>query len=104
MLETVDMGKPIDESKWDLDDVADCWDYYADLAVKELGQEGDGREEIDVGMAEFKSGIIKQAIGVVGLITPWNYPLLMATWKVAPALAAGDFQYFLEMATDDTPV
>lgn len=90
-LETLDMGKPLDEAKWDMDDVADCWEFYADLAVAELGPEGDGREDIDVGTTEFCSGVIKQPIGTVGLITPWNYPLLMATWKLAPALAAGAF-------------
>ncbi|GBF99899.1 betaine aldehyde dehydrogenase [Raphidocelis subcapitata] len=84
--ETMDMGKPIDEAEWDMDDVASCFDYYADLAEKL-----DGRQyaPIDVGMEEFKVAVRREPLGVVGLVTPWNYPLLMATWKVAPALAAG---------------
>jgi Aldehyde dehydrogenase family len=89
-LEMLDMGKPIDEAAWDLDDVADCFDYYADLAVAQLGpDDGCKAEAINVGMQEFRSKAIRQPVGVAGLISPWNYPLLMATWKVAPALAAG---------------
>ncbi|KAF6259119.1 aldehyde dehydrogenase domain-containing protein [Scenedesmus sp. NREL 46B-D3] len=85
--ETQDMGKPIDEAEWDMDDVAGCFDYYADLAEKL-----DARQysAIDVGMEEFSVKVRREPLGVVGLITPWNYPLLMATWKVAPALAAGN--------------
>uniref|UniRef100_A0A7R9YSN9 Aldehyde dehydrogenase domain-containing protein n=1 Tax=Chlamydomonas euryale TaxID=1486919 RepID=A0A7R9YSN9_9CHLO len=86
-LETLDNGKPIEESEWDVDDVASCFDYYAGLAEKL-----DGRQDapIDVGMDAFKTSVRRSALGVVALITPWNYPLLMATWKVAPALAAGN--------------
>lgn len=84
--ETMDMGKPIDEAEWDLDDVASCFDYYAGLAEK-LDERQD--TPIDVGMEEFSVKVRREPLGVVGLVTPWNYPLLMATWKVAPALAAG---------------
>ena len=83
------MGKPLDEARWDLDDVADCFDFYAGLAVRELGPDGRAQEAVDVGMEEFKGAVVRQPAGVVGLISPWNYPLLMATWKVVPALAAG---------------
>lgn len=86
-LETMDCGKPIDEAEWDMDDVATCFDYYAGLAEKLDGRQC--AEAIDVGMAEFDVRVRREALGVVALITPWNYPLLMATWKVAPALAAG---------------
>eukprot|EP00262_Sarcandra_glabra_P022472 TRINITY_DN996_c1_g2_i1.p1 TRINITY_DN996_c1_g2~~TRINITY_DN996_c1_g2_i1.p1 ORF type:complete len:505 (-),score=105.60 TRINITY_DN996_c1_g2_i1:228-1742(-) len=85
-LEALDCGKPLDEAAWDIDDVAGCFEYYADL-----GEVLDGKQKAPVSlpMQTFKSHILKEPIGVVGLITPWNYPLLMATWKVAPALAAG---------------
>ncbi|XP_072985276.1 betaine aldehyde dehydrogenase 2 isoform X2 [Typha latifolia] len=85
-LEALDCGKPLDEAAWDMDDVAGCFEYYADL-----GEALDGKQKapISLPMETFKCYILKEPIGVVGLITPWNYPLLMATWKVAPALAAG---------------
>jgi len=85
-FETMDMGKPIAESEWDLDDVADCFKYYADMA-----EELDGRQntKVDVPLDTFSCRLQYQALGTIGVITPWNYPLLMATWKVAPALAAG---------------
>mmetsp|Transcript_13639 Transcript_13639/g.29251 ORF Transcript_13639/g.29251 Transcript_13639/m.29251 type:complete len:498 (-) Transcript_13639:438-1931(-) len=86
-LETMDCGKPIDEAEWDMDDVAGCFDYYAGLAEK-LDERQDS--PIDVGMADFEVKVRREPLGVVALITPWNYPLLMATWKVAPALAAGN--------------
>eukprot|EP00877_Chromochloris_zofingiensis_P013539 jgi/Chrzof1/8439/Cz03g10210.t1 len=87
VYETMDMGKPIDEAEWDMDDVATCFDYYAGLAEKlDEGQ----YTTVDVGMEEFSVKVRREPLGVVGLITPWNYPLLMATWKVAPALAAGN--------------
>ncbi|EFJ51737.1 hypothetical protein VOLCADRAFT_73155 [Volvox carteri f. nagariensis] len=86
--ETMDCGKPIDEAEWDMDDVATCFDYYAGQAEALDGRNSSG-PAIDVGMTEFDVRVRWEALGVVGLITPWNYPLLMAAWKVAPALAAG---------------
>ncbi|KAK4794612.1 hypothetical protein SAY86_012606 [Trapa natans] len=85
-LEAIDCGKPLDEAAWDMDDVAGCFEYYADLA-----EQLDAKQNAPVSlpMDTFKSYVRKEPIGVVGLISPWNYPLLMATWKVAPALAAG---------------
>ena len=94
-LETLDMGKPLDEALWDIDDVAACFDFYAQLVIQELGADGDRGEPVDVGVAEFSSKVMRQPVGVAGLISPWNYPLLMATWKVAPALAAGAFSALL---------
>jgi len=66
--------------------VAGCLDYYAGLA-----EESDKRQyaPIDVGSTDFDVRVRREPLGVVALITPWNYPMLMATWKVAPALAAG---------------
>ncbi|KAG5536803.1 hypothetical protein RHGRI_024288 [Rhododendron griersonianum] len=85
-LEAIDCGKPLDEAAWDIDDVAGCFEYYADLAE---GLDAKQKAPVSLPMETFKCHVLKEPIGVVGLITPWNYPLLMATWKVAPALAAG---------------
>ncbi|KAE9467348.1 hypothetical protein C3L33_00744, partial [Rhododendron williamsianum] len=85
-LEAIDSGKPLDEAAWDIDDVAGCFEYYADLAE---GLDAKQKAPVSLPMETFKCHVLKEPIGVVGLITPWNYPLLMATWKVAPALAAG---------------
>ncbi|KAG2679041.1 hypothetical protein I3843_11G031600 [Carya illinoinensis] len=85
-LEAIDSGKPLDEAAWDIDDVAGCFDYYADLAE---GLDAKQKAPVSLPMETFKCHVLMEPIGVVGLITPWNYPLLMATWKVAPALAAG---------------
>ncbi|KAJ7945920.1 Betaine aldehyde dehydrogenase [Quillaja saponaria] len=85
-LEAIDSGKPLDEAAWDIDDVAGCFDYYADLAE---GLDAKQKAPVSLPMENFKSYVLKEPLGVVALITPWNYPLLMAVWKVAPALAAG---------------
>ncbi|ERN18355.1 hypothetical protein AMTRI_Chr10g229810 [Amborella trichopoda] len=85
-LEALDCGKPLEEAAWDIDDVAGCFEYYADLGEALDRQQ---RAPVSLPMENFKCHILKEPIGVVGLITPWNYPLLMASWKVAPALAAG---------------
>ncbi|KAL7607246.1 hypothetical protein Lser_V15G17183 [Lactuca serriola] len=85
-LEAIDNGKPLDEAAWDIDDVAGCFEYNADLAE---ALDAKQNAPIDLPMDTFKCHVIREPIGVVGLITPWNYPLLMATWKIAPALAAG---------------
>ncbi|RVW52825.1 Betaine aldehyde dehydrogenase 1, chloroplastic [Vitis vinifera] len=85
-LEALDCGKPLDEAAWDIDDVASCFEYFADHAEALDAQQ---KAPLSLPMETFKCHILKEPVGVVGLITPWNYPLLMATWKVAPALAAG---------------
>ncbi|KAI9087557.1 hypothetical protein K1719_030427 [Acacia pycnantha] len=85
-LEAIDCGKPLEEAAWDIDDVAGCFEYYADLAE---GLDAKQKAPVSLPMDTFKSYVLQEPIGVVGLITPWNYPMLMATWKVAPALAAG---------------
>ena len=81
-LETLNCGKPIVESEFDLDDVATCFEYYGGLATKLHG------EVIPV-PAEALSLTLKEPLGVAAQIIPWNYPLLMAAWKIAPALCAG---------------
>ncbi|XP_028554656.1 betaine aldehyde dehydrogenase 1, chloroplastic-like [Dendrobium catenatum] len=67
-LEALDSGKPLDETTWDLDDVASCFEYYADLAESLDGKQ---RTPVSVPLQTFKSYVIKEPIGVVGLITPW---------------------------------
>lgn len=85
-LETQDNGKPLPEAQWDIEDAAFCFDYYADLAESFANAP---ETSIDVGDERFDSRIWREPIGVVAAITPWNFPMLMAVWKVAPALAAG---------------
>ena len=85
-LEVRDNGKPLPEAQWDIADTAGCFDFYADLA------EGlDGQREQNIALADerFTSIARKEPVGVAGAIIPWNFPMLMAAWKVAPALAAG---------------
>ncbi|CAG9464372.1 unnamed protein product [Pedinophyceae sp. YPF-701] len=84
--ETADCGKPLDESKWDIDDASACFEYYADLAER---LDGEQYKPVALPMKDFSCHLRKEPVGVVGLITPWNYPLLMAVWGVAAALAAG---------------
>ena len=85
-LEVSDNGKPLPEALWDIDDAAGCFSMYAELA-----EELDGRQETPLALpdARFSSLVRLEPVGVAGQIIPWNYPLLMAAWKVAPALAAG---------------
>lgn len=82
-LETLNGGKPIREAKYDIADAAYCFRYYAGLITKPSGQ------AIDV-PAPSVTTVVREPIGVCGQIIPWNYPLLMAAWKLAPALAAGN--------------
>ncbi|MFK0091896.1 aldehyde dehydrogenase family protein [Pseudomonas sp. NPDC090592] len=85
-LEVLDNGKPLPEARWDIGDAAGCFDYYAGLA-----EQLDSNSAADLAISDdrFRTKVVKEAVGVVGGIIPWNYPLLMAAWKVAPALAAG---------------
>ncbi|MGX5666734.1 aldehyde dehydrogenase family protein [Rhizobium daejeonense] len=85
-LEVIDNGKPMPEAVWDMEDTAGCFAFYAGLA-----EEMDDNPEETITLAEprFSSKVVREPIGVAGAIIPWNYPLLMASWKVAPALAAG---------------
>ncbi|APG95651.1 aldehyde dehydrogenase family protein [Sinorhizobium americanum] len=85
-LEVIDNGKPFPEADWDVADAAGCFDFYAGLAEQ---LDNNPEEPIALADARFTSKAVKEPIGVAGAIIPWNYPLLMAAWKVAPALAAG---------------
>jgi betaine-aldehyde dehydrogenase len=82
-LESRNVGKPIVGARGEVVGASLVFDYYAGAANKVFG------ETIPVS----KPGLdftLREPIGVVGLIVPWNFPLLMASWKVAPALAAGN--------------
>jgi betaine-aldehyde dehydrogenase len=81
-VEAINTGKPIVEAEGDIDAVAEVFEYYAGLATKVPGL-------VNPVSANALSLSLKEPIGVAGLIVPWNYPLLMAAWKLAPALAAG---------------
>jgi betaine-aldehyde dehydrogenase len=81
-IEAVNCGKPIVEAEYDINDVATCFEYYAGLATKISGH-------VNPVPDNALSLSLKEPVGVAGQIIPWNYPLLMAAWKLAPALAAG---------------
>jgi betaine-aldehyde dehydrogenase len=81
-IETENSGKPIVESEYDLTDVATCFEYYGGLATKLHGEVLNVPDNA-VSMA------LREPLGVAGQIIPWNYPLLMAAWKLAPAICAG---------------
>ncbi|MGQ3213552.1 MAG: aldehyde dehydrogenase family protein [Shinella sp.] len=85
-LEVIDNGKPFPEADWDIADAAGCFDFYAGLAEQ---LDTNPEEPIALPDDRFTSKAVREPIGVAGAIIPWNYPLLMASWKVAPALAAG---------------
>jgi acyl-CoA reductase-like NAD-dependent aldehyde dehydrogenase len=83
-LETADNGKPIFESRQiDVPMAADCFQYYAGWATKIEG------ETIPV-PGDYLNYTLREPVGVVGAITPWNFPLLLVSWKLAPALACGN--------------
>ncbi len=82
-LEVKGCGKPLAEAEYDVTDAANCFEFYGGLATKIHG------ETMSV-PANSVSFVVREPIGVCGQIIPWNYPLLMASWKLAPALAAGN--------------
>ena len=83
-LETLDNGKPIFESRYvDIPTCADILFYYAGWADKITG------DTLNLSNDSFHY-TLREPVGVVGAITPWNFPLLLAVWKIAPALAAGN--------------
>ncbi len=83
-LESLDTGKRFVESQIDVDDIVAVFRHFASLANADAGR------VVDTGMAGVSSRIVHEPVGVCSLITPWNYPLLQTSWKVAPALAAGN--------------
>jgi len=81
-LEARNSGKPIVEAEFDINDVATCFEYYGGLATKVMGY-------VNPVPDNALSLSLREPVGVAAQIIPWNYPLLMAAWKLAPALAAG---------------
>jgi acyl-CoA reductase-like NAD-dependent aldehyde dehydrogenase len=83
LLITLEMGKPIGDALGEVDFVAQCIAYYAEALDKVFGQIGPtGPDSLSL--------VTKEPAGVVGAVTPWNYPLLMPAWKLGPALGAGN--------------
>jgi betaine-aldehyde dehydrogenase len=83
-LESLDTGKRFVESQIDVDDIESVFRHFADVATADAGR------VVDTGMPDVASRVVHEPIGVCALITPWNYPLLQTSWKVAPCLAAGN--------------
>lgn len=83
-IDTENNGKPLREATYDAADAAGCFRYYAGLASKPQGQ------TYSVGDPNMVCMTVREPIGVCAQIIPWNYPLLMAAWKLAPGLAAGN--------------
>ena len=82
--ESLDTGKRLVESEYDIDDVVGVFRHYGNVAAQDAGR------VVDTGRADVVSRVVHEPVGVCGLITPWNYPLLQTAWKVAPCLAAGN--------------
>jgi len=82
-LEARNAGKPIGDARWEVNAAADVFEYYAGAANKLFGEvvpvQDDG---LDV--------VLREPVGVCALIVPWNFPMLITTWKTAPALACGN--------------
>ncbi|MCF6525153.1 aldehyde dehydrogenase family protein [Streptomyces sp. JJ36] len=95
--ESRDTGKTLEEGRVDVDDVTAAFRYFADLVMHESG----GRV-VDAGSPDVHSVVVHEPVGVCAMITPWNYPLLQASWKVAPALAAGNT--FVVKPSEVTPL
>jgi len=85
-LETRDNGKPLAEALFDVDTAVQIYEMYADLAISYEGWAG---KKVDLPVDYLETTVTYQAVGVVALITPWNFPIEQFTWKVAAALAAG---------------
>jgi acyl-CoA reductase-like NAD-dependent aldehyde dehydrogenase len=84
VLLTREGGKPLPENRDEVEWIAACFDYYA-----EIGRDAVGRVISPVARNQFNF-VIKEPYGVAALIVPWNYPLLLLAWKLAPAIAAGN--------------
>ncbi len=82
-LEALDTGKRMVEARIDIDDVVSVLRHFAGLAQADAGR------VVDTGQPHVASRVVHEPVGVCTLITPWNFPLLQTSWKVAPALATG---------------
>lgn len=85
-MESMDMGKPLREAEGDVDDALHCYRYYASMIKAPHG----GCYEVNEGFGKMHSFTIHEPVGVVALISAWNFPFVMGSWKIAPALAAGN--------------
>ncbi len=83
-LMTAEGGKPLIENRDEIDWCAAAFDYYAEIGRDSAGRVIPPIESTQVAL------VLKEPLGVVGCIVPWNYPLLLLSWKLAPALAAGN--------------
>lgn len=89
-LDCLDCGKPLREAEGDISDAIHCFRYYAGALKMPYG----GGYDVNSGFGKMHSYTVHEPVGVVAQITPWNYPLLMSCWKLAPALAAGNSVVF----------
>ena len=89
-LDSMNNGKPLREAHADVADAAACFRYYAGLIAAPQG----GVYEVDDAFGPMHAFSMHEPVGVCALIAPWNYPLLMASWKLAPSLAAGNCVVF----------
>jgi betaine-aldehyde dehydrogenase len=83
-MESLDTGKRLVESEYDVADVVSVFRHFGRVASEDAGR------VVDTGNPDVVSRVVHEPVGVCGLITPWNYPLLQVSWKVAPCLAAGN--------------
>ncbi|MFN2448786.1 MAG: aldehyde dehydrogenase [Candidatus Baltobacteraceae bacterium] len=83
LLEVRDNGKTINTAKGEIGAIVDCFEFYAGAATKNYGS------TLAAPLPNYLAYTLQEPAGVVGAIVPWNFPLLLASWKVAPALAAG---------------
>jgi len=83
LMEVRDNGKTIATAKGELGAIVDTFEFYAGAATKNYG------ETLPPPIPTYLANTVREPVGVVGAIVPWNFPLLLASWKVAPALAAG---------------
>nr|WP_042189083.1 aldehyde dehydrogenase [Kibdelosporangium sp. MJ126-NF4]CEL18649.1 Aldehyde dehydrogenase [Kibdelosporangium sp. MJ126-NF4]CTQ98133.1 Aldehyde dehydrogenase (EC 1.2.1.3) [Kibdelosporangium sp. MJ126-NF4] len=84
LAETLDVGKPIAESvRVDVEGAANCLQWYAEAIDKTYG-------EIAPTGPDALATITREPLGVIGAVVPWNYPMIIASWKIAPALATGN--------------
>ncbi len=83
LREVRDNGKTIATAKGELGAIVDTFEFYAGAATKNYG------ETLPPPIPTYLANTVREPVGVVGAIVPWNFPLLLASWKVAPALAAG---------------
>jgi betaine-aldehyde dehydrogenase len=82
VIEARNAGKPIGDARGEIAMVVDCFRYYAAAPERLLGQTIPVAGGVDM--------TFREPLGVVGLIVPWNFPLVITSWKTAPALAAGN--------------